>query len=203
MPAQGPPIHGLAAWTDGSCAQRSGQLAIVIVNWNTASLLRACLSSLIVPGGGGPVIYVVDNGSTDVSAEMVAGGFPSVSLIRNEGNLGFSAANNQGIRLALNGGARYLALLNSDAEASQESMAALVTFLAEHPMVGVVGPRLVRPDGSPQPYAFGSDPTLRYLVARAARQAICHQYMHDWASDSVREVDWLSGALPGCPAGGH
>ena len=60
---------------------------------------------------------------------MVAGGFPSVSLIRNEGNLGFSAANNQASRLALDGGARYLALLNSDAEASQESMAALVTFL--------------------------------------------------------------------------
>ena len=60
---------GWPAWTDGSCAQRSGQLAIVIVNWNTAALLRLSLVANCAGGGGHPVIYVVDNGSTDVSAE--------------------------------------------------------------------------------------------------------------------------------------
>jgi N-acetylglucosaminyl-diphospho-decaprenol L-rhamnosyltransferase len=170
------------------------ELSIVIVSWNTVSLLRACLSSLDGGGSNGPAVYVVENGSTDGSAQMVAGEFPEVSLIRNERNLGFSVANNQGIRLALNDGARFVALLNSDAQATLEAMSALTAFLADHPPVGVVGPRLVRPDATPQPYAFGSDPTLPYLVTRAVRHAICHKYMHDWASDTVREVDWVSGA---------
>ena len=57
-----------------------------------------------------------------------------------------------------------------------------------------MGPRLGPSRRVAQALCLRFDPTLRYLVARAARQAICHQYMHDWASDSVREVDWLSGA---------
>ena len=169
-------------------------LAIVIVNWNTAALLRSCLHHLQAQEDGSSRIIVVDNGSTDGSAKMVAAEFPRVRLLRNEANLGFAAANNQGIRLALAGGAPYVALLNSDTEATPAAMIALAAFLAQNPGVGAVGPRLVRADGAPQPYGFGSDPTLPYLFARALRQAIFHRPMHDWAEVGVRQVDWVSGA---------
>lgn len=87
---------------------------MVVVNWNRSGLLRACLESLQRQTLPNFEIVVVDNGSTDGSAAMVAAAFPGVRLITNAQNRGFCAANNQGIACARG---RYIALLNNDAEA--------------------------------------------------------------------------------------
>ncbi|MBN1888229.1 MAG: glycosyltransferase family 2 protein [Thermoflexales bacterium] len=168
-------------------------LAIVILSWNTAPLLADCLRS--IPAGAEGIDYqliVVDNGSSDGSADMVARDFADARLIRNADNMGFTRANNQGIRAS--GAARYILLLNSDTLVRPGALHALVHFMDEHPQAGAVSPRLLRPDGSPQPYAFGGDPTPGYLLMRGLKQLVLHRYLHDWATGSVQEVDWVSGA---------
>ena len=87
-------------------------VSIIIVNWNTKDLLRACLASVFGQTQGiGYEVIVVDNDSSDGSAEMIRAEFPLVRLIVNEENRGFAAANNQGIAIA---SGRYVLLLNSD-----------------------------------------------------------------------------------------
>ena len=77
------------------------QLSIVIVNWNTCELLRNCLRSLKADVESGLCeVIVVDNGSVDGSAAMVAEEFPSVRLVANPDNRGFTAATNQGYAVA-------------------------------------------------------------------------------------------------------
>jgi len=93
----------------------------VVVNWNRKDLLRLCLASLARQSGVDFETIVVDNGSTDGSAELAAGEFGS-RVIRNSENRGFCAANNQGIQAARG---EFIALLNNDAEADPGWLAAL------------------------------------------------------------------------------
>ena len=84
------------------------RLSIIIVSWNTRDLLARCLESVQREGGGdrgaGAIeTFVVDNASSDGSAEMVAGRFPSVRLIANRENVGFARANNQALAQANTG----------------------------------------------------------------------------------------------------
>ena len=122
---------------------------------------------------------------------MVRAEFPAVTLIANTENLGFARANNQGIRASQG---RYVVLLNSDTVVPPGALEALVAFMDAHPEAGVVGPRLLRPDGTPQPYAFGGDPTLGYLLRRGVNRLLFRRPLHDWATDAIQEVDWVSGA---------
>src|SRR5262245_32845143 len=95
---------------DKSAAVSSLRLSIIIVNWNTKDLLKACLASLNNESTvGSSEIIVVDNGSSDDSVAMVRRDFPDVKLIGLERNLGFSAGNNVGLRQA---SGDYLLLLN-------------------------------------------------------------------------------------------
>lgn len=168
--------------------------SIVILNYNTCDLLSQVLQSL------GPDLFVagwqvivVDNASTDGSADRVARDFPDVQLIRSPENLGFARGNNLGIR-ATNPDIPYILLLNSDTVVKPESLTALVRFMDAHPEVGAVSPRLLRPDGTPQPFAFGGDPTPVYLLRRGFSQLILYRYLHDWATEQRLTVDWVSGA---------
>ncbi len=127
-------------------------LSILILNYNTRAHLRACLESLqhedSTSLAGGPIqaeVLVVDNASSDGSAEMVAAHFPWVALIRSPRNGGFAHGNNQG--LVRSRGAAIL-LLNPDTLMPAGGIAGLMTDLAAHPEAGIIGPRLLRPDGS-------------------------------------------------------
>lgn len=123
------------------------ELSIIIVSFNTKELLRECLKSL----GDRHEVIVVDNASGDGSPEMVEKDFPGVVLIKNEKNLGFARANNQGIKKAKG---KYLLLLNSDAQVKSKALEELVKFGEENSGAGVVGARLVNPDGSVQPSVY-------------------------------------------------
>jgi hypothetical protein len=122
---------------------------------------------------------------------MARAEFPAARLIANRANVGFARANNQGIRASQG---RYVLLLNSDTVVPPGALAALVAFMDAHPAVGAVGPRLLRPDGAPQPYAFGGDPTIGYLLRRGINRLLFRRPLHDWATDAIQPVDWVSGA---------
>ena len=118
-------------------------VSVIIVNYNRAELLQRCLESLLAPQGADFEVIVVDNGSADDSA-AVAEAFAArapfpVRLIRNESNLGFCAANNQGIRAS---GAPFVALLNNDAEAEPGWLGHLLSAFAD-PGVGMAASKIV------------------------------------------------------------
>ncbi len=120
--------------------------AIIIVSYNGRRWLPPALTSC-AQFALGATVYVVDNASTDGSAELVAQAFPGAKLIRESKNLGFAGGNNVGIKAALADGAEALFLLNQDAELTAGALAALTQYLEQHPRVAAVQPALYLPDG--------------------------------------------------------
>lgn len=120
--------------------------AIIIVSYNGVRWLRQALESCATFANSVPV-YVVDNASTDGSADLVAQYFSSVKLSRESRNLGFAAGNNVGIRLALKDGVEAVMLLNQDAELQAEALPGLVAVLEQNPKVGAVQPAIYLSDG--------------------------------------------------------
>ncbi|TRZ51518.1 glycosyltransferase family 2 protein [bacterium] len=133
----------------GQAAERtdtSFELSIIVVNWNTKELLADCLRSIYTHTSNLSFeVIVVDNASVDGSPEMVAADFPQATLIRNHQNLGFGRANNQGFALARG---KYIGLLNSDAALLNEAFEVLVKCLDSRSSVGIIGPILLKEDGS-------------------------------------------------------
>ncbi len=130
----------------------STPIGVVIVSYNTAELLRRCLESLQVCQR--PLqIVVVDNGSRDESVWLVRNAFPWVSVRELPDNPGYAAACNEGIR-ALAPTCWAILVLNPDTETLPGAIEAMADFLIAHPRVGMVGPRLLNPDGTLQRAAF-------------------------------------------------
>jgi GT2 family glycosyltransferase len=124
----------------------SARVSVVVVNWNRRDLLRSCLESLGGQEFNQPFeVIVVDNGSVDGSPEMILAEFSaasafSVKLIRNPDNRGFCAANNQGIAAS---GSELIALLNNDAEAEPEWLAALAGAFEGRPEIGMAASKIL------------------------------------------------------------
>lgn len=132
-------------------------VAIIIVSWNVRDYLSNCLRSVCPeinrPGLTGKV-FVVDNRSTDGTVDLVRNLFTSVELIANEENIGFGAANNQGMAAAAGLKPRYYFLLNPDTVVQPGSIAKMVKFMDETPQAGVTGARLLYGNGRFQHSAF-------------------------------------------------
>ena len=123
-------------------------LVVVIVSWNGKELLRDCLASLAGAGQGLSVrTVVVDNASADGSANMVAREFPAVELIQITENLGFARANNIALRRYTDV-SRYFLLLNPDTVASAHAFCRMIEFMDTHPEAGIIGCKLVKPNGT-------------------------------------------------------
>src|SRR5262249_46478792 len=120
------------------CARETIDLSVVLVNWNSLEVTSAALSSLEeYTQGISYEVFVVDNGSTrDQSALELPRRFPSARFLRNDANLGFTRANNQGIRLARG---RYVLLLNNDTVQVEDALGAAVGYMDRHPDVGALG----------------------------------------------------------------
>ena len=173
-------------------------LSVIIVNWNVRALLRRCLHSILArPHPCSLEVIVVDNGSTDGSAEMVRTEFPQAHLIANPDNRGFTAANNQGLTVARG---RYVLLLNPDTEVVGDALETMVTFADAHSDVGVVGPQLLNPDGTVQSSRrrFPSLATALFestwLQPYAPHRLLARYYVLDRPDDEVQDVDWVTGA---------
>jgi GT2 family glycosyltransferase len=172
-------------------------LSVIIVNWNTQSMLRDCLVSLFRSGVNAALeVFVVDNGSSDGSPAMMEAEFPSVILIRNDRNMGFAAANNQALRVA---SGRHVLLLNSDTLVHPGVIDASVDYMDRHPHVGIMGCRVLNADGTVQA-TCSQFPTLTNLVLLTTGlfkvpglPAAKRYRMDDWQRDNERDVEVVSG----------
>jgi len=172
-------------------------ISIVIVNWNTKDMTRDCLASVRAGLGDlGAQIILVDNASTDGSADMVAAEFPEVALIRNTDNRGFAAANNQGFELATG---RHVLLLNTDTLIHADVLPASVAWLDAHSRVGAMGCRVLNTDGSVQrtcsmyPSLLNLALQLSGLAKLPGARVFGRYQMRDWNRDTMREVEVISG----------
>ena len=136
-------------------------LSVVIVSHNTRELLRGCLDSVLadLDSRVKHEVIVVDNASADGSAAMIRDSFPQVRLLANSQNRGFAASNNQAIQQS---SGQYVILLNPDTLVRKGALESLMALLDERRDAGVVGPKLLFPDGSFQHSAF-TFPTLAMI----------------------------------------
>jgi len=173
------------------------ELAVVIVNHNAGAYLLRCLRSVLERSGDVELeIVVVDNASTDGSAEEAAAAFPQARLIRCE-NRGFAAGVNVGIGAT---SAPFVLVLNPDVEIVSGTLAELVRLAEARPRAGAIGPRILNPDGTVYP-SGRTVPSLPTAVGHAflgpvwPRNPFTRRYhLADWDRTTERRVDWISGA---------
>lgn len=127
-------------------------VSVIVLNYNGRDLTPECLAS--VPPGVQTV--VVDNGSTDGSADEIESRFPWAKLVRSPVNRGFAAGVNLGIERSSGG---LLCLLNNDARLMPRSLETMAAFMAENPGVGILAPQLLHEDGRRQ-HSFAPLPSL-------------------------------------------
>lgn len=172
-------------------------VSIIVVSWNTKGLLKRCLDSIYATVLVPFEVLVVDNASDDGSAEMVESGFPEATLIRSAVNLGFSAANNLGIRQAHG---EFVMLLNPDTVLLPGAVAGMLHYMNGYPDVGLIGPRLIMPDGQLQQSGRRFPGLLRELmgITRVSRLFGSWYDEHlNWGRTDFGktvEVDEVSGA---------
>lgn len=122
------------------------ELSIVIVTYNSRAYLKACLDSILVDNQDVKLeIIVIDNNSKDDGAELIRRCYTQVNLTVNDKNRGFSKANNYGIFKC---SAPYILLLNPDTAIPTGGLRELLDIMERHPEIGMLSPKLVRPDGS-------------------------------------------------------
>lgn len=122
-------------------------ISIIIVSYNTADFLRNCLASLRDSEDVEKEVFVVDNASTDNSAQWVENHFPEVNLIVNKQNRGFAAANNQALKSCVG---RYIVFLNPDTKIKPDTLQKAVAFMDAHTRIGLAGAKILNPDGTLQ-----------------------------------------------------
>lgn len=170
----------------------------MVVTHESADLVIRCLES--IPGGTARPhqVIVVDNASSDGTADLVATRFPSAVLVRSPRRRGFAANCNAGAAVATGD---VLFLLNPDTEVRAGALDVVVDRLLDDPGVGIVGPRLVYPDGSFQPSARRFPTVGATLVRRTPLRWLLPdsgaERRHLMGGDSpasASDVDWLLGA---------
>lgn len=176
----------------------SAGVTCAVVSWNTRELLAECLESLeAAVGDGGSEVWVLDNASTDGSAELVRSRFPGAGLVASERNLGFGAAVNE---LAGRGDGEWILAANADVRLEPGALEALLRA-ARDPGVGAVAPRLIGPGGETQ-HSVHAFPSARvgvavalglYRLVPALGERLCIEGF--WDPERPREVDWAHGAL--------
>ena len=173
----------------------SADVSVIVASHNTRAYLERCLHGL----DAAHEVIVVDSMSTDGSQELVRDEFPNVRLVKLDTNPGYGGALNRGIALA---SGAYLILMNGDAWPQQEAVERLVAFAKSEPRTGVVGPRLVHPDGTLQPSVRGF-PTLwrlatEYFFLRwlAPRSRLLNAfYGSGFDHGTRRDAEFLVGAV--------
>jgi O-antigen biosynthesis protein len=164
--------------------------AVIVLSWNAADVALSCLASLAALAPGPEQLVVVDNASSDGSADLVAQRFPAVTLIRNQSNLGFSGGMNIGIRalLAQAQPPEVIILLNQDTLVDPGWLGAIDAAFEADPSAGAVGCKIRYPDGSIQHAGVTLD------WPRAVAQHIGWHERDDGQYDVPRNFDLLTGA---------
>ncbi|MBP9687184.1 glycosyltransferase family 2 protein [Candidatus Woesebacteria bacterium] len=181
---------------------KSVDVSILLVNFNTRKLTEDCINSIVTFTKGVRFeIIVVDNNSTDDSVEFLSRLHKKgvIKLIKNKSNVGFAAANNQGIEIAR--GSSVL-LLNTDTKLTSDAISSTFHTLMSNPSVGIVSCGLKNEDGSLQP-SGGYFPTISRLVTwmffiddlPLFRAFITSFHPHSAYFRTAHMQDWVTGAF--------
>ncbi|MGI9014866.1 MAG: glycosyltransferase family 2 protein [Phycisphaerales bacterium] len=174
---------------------------IIVVSYNTRDLTLQCLRSVVAETSDVSFeVIVIDNASTDGSAEAIENEFPNLTLIKREDNLGFAAANNVAVELARG---EYLLLLNPDTIVLDGAVQKLMAFARSTPKAGIWGGKTLFADRTLNPHSVAARMTLRSLLCNVTglrsmfrNSAIFNPEQYGgWKRDSVREVDIVVGCF--------
>jgi GT2 family glycosyltransferase len=169
-------------------------LSIIIVNWNSAALLRECLASIYAtkPELAFETI-VVDNASFDAAAGIVQNEFPAVKFIQSQANLGFSKANNLGASMA---SGRNLLFLNPDTEIVGDALQQMSRFLDATPDAAIAGCKLLNTDLSVQTSCVQSFPSIlnQALDAEVLRNVFPNSDL--WGMQAIFHQDGDQSSMP-------
>ncbi len=116
------------------------KVVAVVLAWNGRRWIGPCLDALLATEYPGLEVLVVDNGSTDGTAELAEAHVPRLRLIRNGRNVGYAAGNNVGVRAALRTGAEFVALVNQDTRVERGWLTPLVEAAVADTRLGVLSP---------------------------------------------------------------
>lgn len=175
-------------------------VSIIIVTWNSEGYIRQCLESIYqFTKNNSFEIIVVDNGSTDKSADIIEREFLGPKTIRAGANFGFPKATNSGIRLSKG---RFICLLNPDTVFKSDVVKELVDFMEIHPEAGAISPKMLESDGSVNSFGARQFPALGNILFTefGLRRLFPHNrlfakaYLGDWDRQSVASVPCLNGA---------
>ena len=173
-----------------------GRVAAVVVNYNAGLCLGPCLSSLYKSGL--KTVVVADNGSSDGSRAVVDDA--GAVWLPTGSNLGYGRAANAGAASEAARGAELLLVSNPDVELDPDAVAALTGRFDAEPGLGIVGPRIVNPDGTLYPSAR-TFPDIVDAVGHGLlgmvlpRNRFTRRYrLLDWDHRLPAKVDWVSGA---------
>lgn len=175
-------------------------VSIIIINFNTLDLTRACITSIIeLTQGIDYEIVLVDNASTEGGLDTLPIEFPSVKLIRNKYNIGFAKANNIGIH---NSSGEFILLLNSDTELQDNAVGLALNIITADNTIGVLSGQLISPDGSIQAQA-GRFPSISREIRELFRlnkllspKQRAHYYLGTECDyNAPIDADWVWGAF--------
>jgi GT2 family glycosyltransferase/lipopolysaccharide/colanic/teichoic acid biosynthesis glycosyltransferase len=175
------------------------EVSVIVVNYRTEEYLPACLESLKKSSASATIEPIlVDNSKGRGAAEILRQHFPEGKLIENDRNLGYAEAVNQGLSAS---DSEFIFIVNPDTVAKEGSLDGLAEFMKTHPDAGIVGPKLVNPDGTIQLscrrfYTFKTILLRRTFLGKifGNNPSVKRHLMLEWDHNSAREVDWITGA---------
>lgn len=166
------------------------RIAVVVLNWNGKALTLDCVRSLLEIQTPNVETIVVDNASSDGSAQAVRESFgDQVTVIVNDENLGFAAGNNVGIQFALGRGADFVLLLNNDTVVDADLINGMLRPFDTNTDVGITGPKIYYHDPPEQIWFAGGE----VFLARGVSRHIGIRETDRGQFDDQREVDYVTG----------
>jgi len=176
------------------------ELSIVIVSWNVKELLQKCLDSIYKHQAKLRLeVIVVDNASTDNTIEMLKKDFPQTTVIANQKNLGFAAANNQGV---LKSSSEFILVLNPDTEIVKDALSKMLEFMKKNHQIGIAGCKHLNPGWTLQPSVrrFPSFWPLFFILTKIAKIfpniPVVYNYLaKDFNYKMTQPVDQVAGSF--------
>lgn len=169
-------------------------LSIIIVSYNSCSLIVKCIESIYKFSENLKIqIIISDNASSDNTVDTIEKKYHDVYIIKNNRNLGFAKANNGAIKYCKG---RFVLFLNPDITLIEPVFKKMIKFLETNDDAGLVGCKLINPDGSIQKSFFETFPTLtnRFLDAIYVEKLVNKYSHHDKINDDSRKVAGITGA---------
>ena len=165
------------------------KVAIIIINWNAYHLTADCLNSLRGIDYQNYKVILVDNFSSDDSANQLKVEFPEIHLIQNDDNLGFTGGNNKGLAYALVQDFEYVLLLNNDTFVEPNFLSVLIRHLESDQTIGAIQPKIYFNHNRQLVWSAGG----RYNPLISKSIPIGEGVLDEGQFEKMHETDWLTG----------